>query len=177
MRWSKNTREICKKPFSRLSLLTKLKFVGVKIEDLIEVYMLYIRSKTEYCCVVYHSRLTAEDSATIERIQKCCWRIILGDNYICYEAALEMTGLETLHERRKNRYLSYSLKAIEHPLNSRMFPLNPGSGLVTRQGEKLTVNFAHTDAYKMSRIPEETLSFKSVNMYPNIFICIFWMIV
>ena len=40
MRWSKNTREICKKPFSRLSLLTKLKFVGVKIEDLIEVYML-----------------------------------------------------------------------------------------------------------------------------------------
>ena len=148
MRWSKNTREICKKAFSRLSLLTKLKFVGVKIEDLIEVYMLYIRSITEYCCVVYHSRLTVEDSATIERIQKCCLRIILGDNYISYEAALEMTGLETLHERRENRCLSYALKAIEHPLNSRKFPLNPA------WSEKFTVNFAHTDTYKLSSIPD-----------------------
>ena len=154
MRWSKNTREICKKAFSRLSLLTKLKFVGVKIEDLIEVYMLYIRSITEYCCVVYHSRLTIEDSATIERIQKCCLRIILGDNYISYEAALEMTGLETLHERRENRCLSYALKAIEHPLNSRKFPINPAYGQDTRQSEKFTVNFAHTDTYKLSSIPD-----------------------
>ena len=54
-----------------------------------------------------------------------------------------MTGLETLHERMENIYLSYSLKAIEHPLNSRMFPLNPASGQDTRQSEKFTVNFAH----------------------------------
>ena len=103
MRWSKNTREIRIKSYSRVSLLTKLKYVGVNIEDLIEVYILYIRSLTEYCSVVFHSRLTVEDSDCIERIQKCCLRIILGDTYISYTAALEMTGLQTLHVRREER--------------------------------------------------------------------------
>ena len=154
MRWSKNTKEICIKAYSRLSLLTKLKFVGVKIEDLIEVYLLYIRSLTEYCSVVFHSRLTVEDSNCIERIQKCCLRIILGDNYVCYAAALEMTGLETLHQRRENRCLNFALKATRHPLNCRMFPLNPETGQDTRHSEMFLVNFAHTDTYKMSSIPD-----------------------
>ena len=72
MKWTKNTKEICIKSYSRVSLLTKLKYVGVKIEDLIEVYILYIRSLTEYCSVVFHSRLTVEDSDILERIQKVC---------------------------------------------------------------------------------------------------------
>ena len=111
LRWTKNTREICIKAYSRVSLLTKLKYVGVKIEDLIDVYILYIRSLTEYCSVVFHSRLSVEDSDCLERIQKCCLRIILGDNYVSYSAALEMTGLLTLHQRREERCLSFALKA------------------------------------------------------------------
>ena len=61
MKWSKNTREICKKAFARVSLITKLKYAGVKTEDLIEIFVLYIRSITEYCSVVFHSWLTVED--------------------------------------------------------------------------------------------------------------------
>ena len=154
LKWAKNTKEICIRAYSRVSLLTKLKYAGVKIEDLIEVYILYIRSVTEYCSVVFHSRLTVEDSDSLERIQKCCLRIILGDSYISYSAALEMTGLVTLHQRREERCLAFALKAIKHPLNSRMFPLNPETGQDTRTPEMFTVNFAHTDAYKTSSIPD-----------------------
>ena len=39
--WSRNTAEICRKSFSRLSMLTKLKYVGVPIEDLIDVYNIF----------------------------------------------------------------------------------------------------------------------------------------
>ena len=49
--WSRNCAEICIKAYSRVSMLTKLKYVGVKIEDLLDIYTLYIRSITEYCSV------------------------------------------------------------------------------------------------------------------------------
>ena len=77
-------------------MITRLKYVGVKIEDLLDIYKLFIRSVTEYCSVVFHSRLTEEQSDKLERIQKTCLRVILGDMYIDYTSALEMTELETL---------------------------------------------------------------------------------
>ena len=33
--WEKNTKEICRKSYSRMSMLTKLKYIGTSIEDLI----------------------------------------------------------------------------------------------------------------------------------------------
>ena len=87
---TRNCQEICIKSYSRLSMLTKLKYVGVSIEDLIDIYILYIRSLTEYCCVAYHSSLTIEESNKLKRIQKTSLKIILGYMYIDYESALEM---------------------------------------------------------------------------------------
>ena len=86
-------------------MLTKLKYVGVPIEDLIDVYILFIRSCAEYCAVVFHSSLTVENTASLERIQKTSLKVILGENYVSYEAALEMTGLDSLFDRREKRCL------------------------------------------------------------------------
>ena len=94
--WEKNTKEICRKSYSRMSMLTKLKYIGTSIEDLLEIYVLFIRSISEYCSVAYHSSLTVSQNNDLERIQKTCLKIILGDNYISYPAALEMTGLDSL---------------------------------------------------------------------------------
>ena len=88
--WSRNCKEICIKAISRLQMITKLKYVGVKTEDLIDVYILYIRSITEYCSVAFHSSLTVELSDKLERIQKTCLRVILGEMYLDYHSALEM---------------------------------------------------------------------------------------
>ena len=113
--WTRNCQEICKKAYSRLSMLTKLKYVGVKIEDLVDIYILFIRSISEYCSVAYHSSLTGEQSRTLERIQKTCLKVILGEMFIDYPSALEMIGLDTLYN---------SLKSVKHDRNSRLFPTN-----------------------------------------------------
>ena len=52
--WQKNTREICKRAYARMTMLTKLKYVGVPTPDLLDIYILYIRSLLEYCSVVWH---------------------------------------------------------------------------------------------------------------------------
>ena len=108
--WSIHCQDICRKAYSRMTMLTKLKYVGVRIEDLVDIYILYIRSVAEYCSVAFHSSLTLEQSNRLERIQKNSLKIILNDMYIDYPAALEMTGLETLADRRVQRFLNFSLK-------------------------------------------------------------------
>ena len=101
MSWSRNTQEMCKKAYSRLGMLTKLKYVGVPTEDLLDIYILFIRSVTEYCAVVFHSSLTLQQSEKIEKIQKTSLKVILGEMYVSYTAALEMCGLDSLSERAK----------------------------------------------------------------------------
>ena len=135
-------------------MITKLKYVGVKMEDLIDIYVLYIRSIAEYCSVAFHASLTGEQSDMLERIQKTCLKVILGDMYIDYEAALEMTGLDTLFNRRKKRCLDFSLKCIKHSRNNRLFPLSTAQGSHdTRKPELFEVNFARTSTYRDSTIP------------------------
>ena len=53
-----NTQDICRRAFTRISMITKLKYVGVPTSDLIDVFSLFIRSLLEYCCVSWHSALT-----------------------------------------------------------------------------------------------------------------------
>ena len=55
--WSENCKEICKKAYSRLSMITKLKYAGVPTEDLLTIYILFIHSVAEYCAVVFHTSL------------------------------------------------------------------------------------------------------------------------
>ena len=138
-----------------MSMLTKLRYVGVSIEDLIEIYILFIRSITEYCSVAFHSSLTVEQANDIERIQRISLKVILAENYIDYSAALEMCGLQSLYDRREQRCLKFAQKCIKHPINRRLFPLNPNIESLhdIRSREKFVVNFARTESYRKSAIP------------------------
>ena len=152
--FERNTREICRKAYMRVSMLTKLKYIGIQTEELLNIYILFIRSVTEYCSVLFHPSLTQEQSEAIEKIQAVCLRVILGDNYVSYVAATEMCGLEFLSTRREKRCLTFSQKAIDHPLNKRMFSLTVKSDNHNlRNREKFQVNFARTQSYSQSSIP------------------------
>ena len=154
LKWEKNSRELSKGGFARISMLTKLKYVGVNQSDLIDIYKLFIRSLLEYCSVVWHSRLTVEDIQVLERVQKTSLRIILGDNYESYPSALEACNLKTLYERREERSLKFAHKCLKHPVNKRLFPLNSNCHTLHEKcKDKYTVNFAKTDALKKSAIP------------------------
>ena len=91
--WERNTSEICKKAYARLTMLTKLKYAGVNTEDLVNVYILFIRSTLEYCSVLWHSTITSDQAQSIERVQKTCLKVILGKEYKDYAYALEYCGL------------------------------------------------------------------------------------
>ena len=139
-----------------MSMLTNLRYVGVSTEDLIEIYILFIRSIAEYCAVAFHSSLTVAQATDIERIQKTSLKVILGDSYVDYAAALEMSGLSTLHDRRVKRCLDYALKSLKHPINSKLFPTNNNlgsGGIEVRSREIFEVNFARTERYRMSAVP------------------------
>ena len=152
--WSRNCQEICKKAFSRLSMITKLKYAGVSIDDLLDIYILFIRSITEYCAVVFHSSLTQEQSRKIEMIQKTCLRVILAEMYVGYPAALEMCGLQTLCDRREKRCIDFAIKCLKNTKTKRIFPFNPiTSDHYLRDKEVFHVNFAKTSTYKNSAIP------------------------
>ena len=124
LKWEKNSRELAKGAFTRMSMLTKLKYVGVCQSDLLDVYRLFIRSVLEYCLVVWHSRLTVEDKNILERVQKTSLRIILGDSYENYPSALEACNIKPLDERREERSLKFDHKCLKHPVNKRLFPIN-----------------------------------------------------
>ena len=153
--WEKNTSEICKRAYARVTMLTKLKYAGVKTQDLTNIYVLYIRSVLEYCSVLWHSTLTVAQSQAIERVQKTCIKVILGQEYKTYTDGLELTGLELLSERRERRCLEFGLKCLVHPIHKRMFPANPklDEGHSIRSQERFVENKAKTDSYNMSAIP------------------------
>ena len=90
----------------------------------------------------------------MEHIQKTSLKVILGVMYVDYTSALEMCGLQTLHERRERRSIDFALKCLKTPTNQDFFPLNPTMDThLMRDREKFKVNKARTEAYRNSTIP------------------------
>ena len=130
-----------------------MKYAGVPKEDLFDVNILFIRSLDEYCSVAFHPSLTIEQSKKLERIQRTALKSILGDMYVDYAAALQMSGLDTLYDRRTQRCLDFAKKSTKHLKNERMFPKNEQQNHNVRNSEKYKVNLARTSRYLKSTIP------------------------
>ena len=151
--WQRNTKELCKSAYSRVSMLSKLKYVGVSRKDLLEVYRLFVRSRAEYCSVAFHSSLTQEQSRKIENIQKTSLKIIFRDDYINYESACLSAGLSTLFQRREDRSLTFARRCLNNREMSRFFPrVTSLPQQELRDRDKFVVNFSHGAKYQRSAI-------------------------
>ena len=134
-------------------MISKLKYIGTKTEDLIEIYCLYVRSLLEYCSVVFHSSLTKEQIDQLENVQHVALFAILGENYVSPSAAREMTGLPELSERRERRLETFIRRSLDHPKHSKLFPRKEvKSERSVRDREPFQVNFARTEFYSRSTI-------------------------
>ena len=122
--FEKNTEIIVKRAFTRMLILRKLSEFGIPINDMINIYILYIRSVAEQSCVVWHSSLTEEQIMDIERTQKVALRIILQEHYETYQNALNLTKLETLSSQRKTLCLRFAQSCLKSEYNLDMFPMN-----------------------------------------------------
>ena len=99
--WHANTDFIVKKAYKRMMILHNLFEFSLPVQELVNIYILYIRSVLESSAVVWHSSITKLEESQIERVQKTALKVILADNYEDYTSALIVTGLDTLSERRK----------------------------------------------------------------------------
>ena len=150
--WKSNTEMLTKKAYMRMIILKKLVQFSIPIEELVQIYKLYIRSIVEQYAVVWHSSITNGEKRDLERTQKVALRIIFGNAYTTYTDALEWTGLDTLEVRRSKLCLNFAKKCIKNEKTKSMFPTNE-SEVNTRNHEYFKVTNARTDRLAKSAIP------------------------
>ena len=130
--WTANSDYIVEKCNKKIWMIRRLKKLGASYDDLLDVYFKQIRSVLEFAAPVWHSSLTGEDSAKLERIQKTVLSIILADQYRSYNSALRTTGVQKLSERRRKICLSFAKKSLKNKKFSNWFKVNTKE-TVTRQ--------------------------------------------
>ena len=101
LKWHRNTEVLGKRANARMRILHKISEFSAPVEDMVQIYISYIRSILEQSSTVWHSSLTQEDVDDLKRVQKSVMRIILQEHYNTYEEALEILQLQKLSERRE----------------------------------------------------------------------------
>ncbi|XP_066267508.1 uncharacterized protein [Branchiostoma lanceolatum] len=122
LKWNAHVDHICNSASQRLYLLRRLKYFHVPKEDLVSVYVCYVRPVTEYAAPVWHSGLTSALSQKIEKIQRRAVRIILGSDYSGYTDACTILHLPTLHTRRSNLTLNFATSLLSSELYRHFLP-------------------------------------------------------
>ena len=161
--WDFNTKQIMKRTYASMSVLTKLKYAGLSRTKLLHIYALHVRSSVEYCSVVWHDNLTQAQSNAIERLQIVALKIILGsdcplkdDGHFDYSNALIICKIDSLFSRREKRALDFGKKCLKNSTLKKLFPANPAISQdphPVRSREPFHVNRARTSAYSNSAIP------------------------
>ena len=124
LKWRSNTDNLLKRAYHRLWIIKRLKQAGASLEDMTDVYIKQIRSVLEFGAPVWNSGLTKEEITDIERTQKSFLHIALGSEYVDYENALSIAGLETLQSRRTTLCTRFAIKAAKHQKHQNWFELN-----------------------------------------------------
>ena len=150
--WHSNTTSLVKRCYQRMIILKKLFQFSIPVEDLVNIYCIYIRSVAEQSSVVWSSSITKGEEYDLERVQKVALRIILSENYLTYEGALRITNLPTLKARRSKLSLNFALKCTKTERAEDMFPLW-NITVNTRSEEKFKVTKAKTSRLANSAIP------------------------
>ena len=150
--FKKNTQSLIKKAYARMIILEKLYEFHLPIEEMINIYILFIRSVVEQSCVVWHSSLNEDEHTALERVQKIALRIILDSQYTDYTSALILTNLDTLRCRRKYLCLNFAKKCVKKGSLDDLFPLNMKT-VNTRPHEKFFVTKAKTERLAKSTVP------------------------
>ena len=136
-----------------MRILHKISDFSAPMDDMITIYVSYIRSILEQSCTVWHSRLSQENTDDLERIQKSALKIILKEEYSTYEEALEIVMLPKLSERREKLCLKFAKSCTKNDLTKDLFPLNPTVEPGRRKRDLYKVLHSNTDRLRDSAVP------------------------
>ena len=122
-------------------------------QDLIQIYIGYIRQIMEYCAPVFNGALTVKQNESLEKIQKKVLRIILGINYVDYDNALLLCKLERLEIRRKNLCLDFAKSLLKNPHCKDWIPERKNISISLRCTPKYAQFNCKTVRFQKSAIP------------------------
>ena len=128
---------------SRMFVLRHLSSFGADKAKLRNVYCSIARSIMEYSSVTFGPMLTKYQKNRVENIQKKCLRAIYGYG-LDYNVLLQMSGLETLEERRERALLKFAQKSSTNPQFMSWFPKNTNRSS-QRSGKDYVEKFARSD--------------------------------
>ena len=179
LRWSDNTKNICKKVNKKFFLLSKLKQFGLTKEELLTAWNVMLRPITEYAAPLWHSGITAAESNKLENLQKRAIGFILGTKYKDhkrfykvngeeknYEEALDYLNLTTLKERRERLTCRFAIDTAKNVKHKGFFELKTPIKYNTRSTVNFKENFCLTERYKQSAIPYMSRILNKVQ-FPN----------
>ena len=154
LKWSKNTSEIVKKAYQRMQLLFRAASFTSNQQDLKKIYLTFIRSILEQSAVVWHSSLTLRNKNSLERVQKCAVKVILGEKYSSYENGLVKLNIQKLENRREELCLRFARNSLKNKKVMNMFPKNSSTHeMKKRKTKKFKLKLPKTKRYKNSAIP------------------------
>ena len=145
LKFSNNTKIICKKVNSMFFKLSKMKSFGATRDDLVKIWTTILRPCAEYASPVWHPGLTLSETKDLEKLQKTALAIILGRCYInsrpyykvdnttkTYDEALNILGLESLKQRREDLITKFAKDILKSSVHRSMLPCEKSS-VNTRQ--------------------------------------------
>ena len=155
MNWKKHVSEIKSKANKCIFILIRARKFQFTVKTMLTLYIWYIRTTLEYACPVWHPGLTNQQHTELERIQKRCLRIILGNQYVSYAEALQRLNISTLYDRRERLCLRLGRSILRSPEHRDLLPPTMGQvhGRNTRRRNLLRPIRARTARYKNTFIP------------------------
>ena len=77
--------------------------------------------KVMFLAPLWSGALTKANIHKIERVQKTCFRLILGNSYQSYKNSLDYLGEMKLEQRRKKLCIKFTKKSVLNPKMSFLF--------------------------------------------------------
>ena len=134
-----------------MQLLRKVASFGASREDMVHIYKLYVQSALEHSSSVWHRTLTLENKSDLEIVQKSAFRIILQNEYISYQNALDILKMESLKDRRETLFRKFTLKSLKVKQMKNILVENQKSHVMnTRNTKPYKIQHTNTERFKKS---------------------------
>ena len=133
MSWQTHISNMVTKGSRALYMLYIIKRFRPPQEQMIKIYVTYIRPLLEYCAPVYHASITAKQAQQLERVQKRAVKIIAGYD-TTYHEILQQFNLDTLANRRQELCLRLGKQMLISETHRDLLPKQRGAitGRMTR---------------------------------------------
>ena len=154
LKWDANTEFICKKAYSKMWAIRRMKALGLDNFTLLDFYLKEVRVHLELAVPVWHSGLTGKLSADIERVQRVAITVILGQYDIHYIQACTHLGLKPLFIRRQELCERFALKTSSPDCrHSDMFQLEKNGTHFTRGKNRFREHVCLKNRFYKSPLP------------------------